>query len=1205
MGPEHKETNIPILKETTTVVQSKADLDALTLLPKTSDLTFETHRSTVEEDSAIDSSSIPTQTALQFFMSKIKESEDGSVSKPIESRDPVDIPVQQKLTDKISMFERREQEERSVCKSPEFKEPIPVTKLSDKINLFEKYEGKPETREETKKFEDQIWKSYKHEPAQPTPGLPDFTEPYMPDKQVTTDVQHSRVVKQETKTWSGTIQVPGKIVPSTYTQPIVFKEESKTASYQKHFATPEPSSSAMQDEYGLHPEPPPEMCYTPKMERAVKVREDMAERVKKLQDSQKSLDPFQVPTGAVRIFPAPAPSSQPGTPQTPRAQPRTQQPAATPHTPSFLYPGPGEQRATVQERHETSEEVKEEPMVRQVLIDESRTRTKNAETVGGGVWTTPIAAAVEVSPLPANTMSSFTSTNTTSSSSFMQQSSMRDSSAVFQSSGPILRPAASEIPLRATSPRPAAEAISMERLWTSHRTSESENTTAFKPVSPKLPVRPASPKLPVRPVSDGYTMSRDFSSEARTYSSTEQKRGPSPRPSSEGLAMERLWAPHKPFESSLPAPPVAERPVSPRPSSEGLAMDKTWSHKAVKRSWPPPKAPEVEKISIPWAPQNEPEKVWSPEAEPRDKMFEFERRELSKELSKELSAHSEQREVQGFRHVNPPAAPASPAARPVPQDFADRSFLPVQTPPVTSSMVSSEVCETRSEQLGSSSWSKTSMSSTEQVLQQSSIVEEKHLKPSEAKRSWPPNKPEYDLQSPFMVRKMQKVPLQRTPAPVPAPAPCEPPVNLEPGPPPEMGFAAPPSERRRSMVESIEEDLEKTLEKEPSRVVPGGVRVIPPPQPKGVSSPAPKDEPFSWKHQDKSFERRSTTMMKKEEFSSVSSKSVEPLEPFPFQPEPERPKPRAAAPPAKPSRFLCKADFGGSDYESDLETCRISTKWRPAGSDTEEPAYRRVRPPSAPVFTAYNRAVPEPRSEPAPPSAFERPASLYEKQQPQSLGSINSSSSTARHEFKSSRVSSNISSSIASTQSRFGQQQTQRPAPVVAPLDLKPGSPPTYVQPEIKPALKTTPGSPKSKHKSVRVVVPPESGYMADTDEPRTLQRGQRLKSPPHPQLEQQKYESRSEMYESSSRMSSSMVSEQSSSVQSMSLSSSCLDKAAPPATVARPTNKVNHRHERKATSVVSAFKVCITTLQLIDNRRLCRSMFGSFGFVLVSLYYL
>ena len=46
-----------------------------------------------------------------------------------------------------------------------------------------------------------------------------------------------------------------------------------------------------------------------------------------------------------------------------------------------------------------------------------------------------------------------------------------------------------------------------------------------------------------------------------------------------------------------------------------------------------------------------------------------------------------------------------------------------------------------------------------------------------------------------------------------------------------------------------------------------------------------------------------------------------------------------------PTKFV-QGSFRESDYESDIDT-RIKPKWAPADSDTEEPRYRKVQPPSA------------------------------------------------------------------------------------------------------------------------------------------------------------------------------------------------------------------------------------------------------------------
>jgi hypothetical protein len=45
-----------------------------------------------------------------------------------------------------------------------------------------------------------------------------------------------------------------------------------------------------------------------------------------------------------------------------------------------------------------------------------------------------------------------------------------------------------------------------------------------------------------------------------------------------------------------------------------------------------------------------------------------------------------------------------------------------------------------------------------------------------------------------------------------------------------------------------------------------------------------------------------------------------------------------------PKKFI-PGEFRESDYESDYEGVRIKPKWAPGDSDTDEPHYRKVRPP--------------------------------------------------------------------------------------------------------------------------------------------------------------------------------------------------------------------------------------------------------------------
>lgn len=57
------------------------------------------------------------------------------------------------------------------------------------------------------------------------------------------------------------------------------------------------------------------------------------------------------------------------------------------------------------------------------------------------------------------------------------------------------------------------------------------------------------------------------------------------------------------------------------------------------------------------------------------------------------------------------------------------------------------------------------------------------------------------------------------------------------------------------------------------------------------------------------------------------------------------PKRSSVPPPPKPKKFV-PGEFRESDYESEVESTKIRSKWIPSGSDTEEPHYRRVRAPA-------------------------------------------------------------------------------------------------------------------------------------------------------------------------------------------------------------------------------------------------------------------
>ncbi|CAG5081160.1 Similar to sls: Titin (Drosophila melanogaster) [Cotesia congregata] len=110
----------------------------------------------------------------------------------------------------------------------------------------------------------------------------------------------------------------------------------------------------------------------------------------------------------------------------------------------------------------------------------------------------------------------------------------------------------------------------------------------------------------------------------------------------------------------------------------------------------------------------------------------------------------------------------------------------------------------------------------------------------------------------------------------------EPEIILEPGPPPEIGYAPPPNENYERKFERFEKTIEMHKKEDAPPIPPKDARKTPPPL------PAKKTEPFSCGN-------------------------------------------------------FARGQFIESDYESDFESCK---KWRPCESESEEKKYRRVQPPT-------------------------------------------------------------------------------------------------------------------------------------------------------------------------------------------------------------------------------------------------------------------
>lgn len=524
-----------------------------------------------------------------------------------------------------------------------------------------------------------------------------------------------------------------------------------------------------------------------------------------------------------------------------------------------------------------------------------------------------------------------------------------------------------------------------------------------------------------------FSETSTFSSFKHTESTLKQKQTPtefrptSPRPSAQALEMEKLWTTPKSPDIDRPTSAASysasEKHVYTRPLSEQSGeysersvtaheMEKTWAHKFsethMEKSWPPS---QQEKSVVPpsWSVHSTLEKKWTP----------YE----------------------------------SKSETTVTESTIKDEFVPHYVANVSHTSKTNEQLYSTSENVEYNA-----------IKSEKEITDEKIWKASEIIKSWPPAPKEATFKSaPPVVSQIEPLPVR----PVSVQDITDE-VYLEPGPPPEIGFAEPPRERRQSYVEIIEQDLEKNLEREPTKVLPGAVRTMPPPKEKYVPPPPlpPRQEyqtppPLPAKPVKHIEPPKKPIVVESQPFERFPD-----LEPFPFKPDPEKPKPLKVAPPPTPSKFV-KGKFTDSDYESDFESVRIPPKWRPSSSDTEGPSYRRVAPPKLST-TVRSKSV---EKEPPPPSQFDQPPQFQGPPRP-----IIS--------FEDSRELRKEATQQVKKQTKHftKSQEFRKEAPTV---QIKPGSPPVFVQPERKPK----PESPKTKH---RVVV---DGYMADTDEPFVQQR--------------------------------------------------------------------------------------------------------------------
>lgn len=817
------------------------------------------------------------------------------------------------------------------------------------------------------------------------------------------------------------------------------------------------------DGFFLQPEPPPEMGYIPKSQ-VINAKEEMADRVKKLEESHRLLSLEQVPSGGVKIFPTPTPKSQIESIST---QKYFQQE-------SFV----DTQKPTLME---------ENPVLLDNTLNESYFPNLPTESS-----TNQTFEALN-----------YSQNNISKESSFLKQEKVFESPSNFHLNGnsaevfservdlpkydflgPVVRPSA-DIQLRPQSPIPSAEGIHMEKMWTSKKR---EEYVEFPHASP----------TPMSQPQESFTQ---FKSEKMTLSS-ETKRIASPLPSATGLSMEKLWAPSADYhQQPLSTLSAGERPKS--PSAEGLAMDKLWAHKTSshKKVWPPPSSIEETSLPPPWKSSvcestsyetgNTSSEVISKQESLVDKNLSFESESFNKTESSILKTSSFTENIfkqeSAFKEVTPTNLMSSYIP---PQNTPQMpSYIPPQNIPPKSQII--YVAETQAShsvnlpavqptqqvitETNVSSYSQ-STEKTEQTINDSFVIEEKVLRPSEVVKKWPPQSKQVAQEFSQSITKQGlqnssfKQQLNKEIFPTRISNGSLNDIHLEPGPPPEIGFAEPPP-RRQSYVEAIEQDLEKNIDKVPSKHLAGAVRIIPPPPKKEVT--------ISTENNFKSNNIVKTKEVFREEKPYVPeciSKPLPKMEPFPFKPDPPKSKPARCPPPPKPSKFV-KGSFTESDYESDCEAMKIPIKWNPWQSDSEDYNFRKVQPPSA---VSQSKRPHSATGHVLPPSDFEKPRPLLGPSKPVPVVP-QPTTETVKSTTKSKLIKTEemYKKTVSSQESKCFQNQ---------PLDLKPGSPPQFVEAPPSKHKPTTskPSSPKSKQKTAHPVFP-ESGYMADTDEPPQL----------------------------------------------------------------------------------------------------------------------
>lgn len=795
------------------------------------------------------------------------------------------------------------------------------------------------------------------------------------------------------------------------------------------------------DGFLLQPEPPPKMGFISKSQIPKGKEQHMADRVKKLEESHKALSEDQIPSGAVKIFPTPTQSVV----------------SVEICTQTNIIP-PLKQTIS-SETISTQKSVKESFGELRTPIPLIESCTQSEKTFEN-LYSTGVQTESVEKPCPVFNVFKFEpaqkgyapeSYNSFEPISSKSEFFKREGFEIPKSDslGPIVRPSA-DIHVRPQSPRPSAEGISMEKLWASKKHDDF------------VEIANDSPTLEYSTPTEGYIQHFEKSSTFKEVNT-----------SSSPLLSAPSFHPLPEYQRPFSVNSFAERPKS--PSAEGLAMDKLWGHRAStqKKTWPPdgqveeshhkPLLTNGHSDFLPKGADSSTEVSVQKENFIKDNIkFESEsvnKVEKSTFISSQVSENIFKNES-AFREVTP-SKPIKPYIPPPSVPPASKIIYVAET----HASHSVKVPEPQPQVLRTETNIMTSTHSLEcdtKILRDSTVVEERVLRPTDTIKNWPPfpkdgkvdfkpNVQKQGFHSSIQKQEIKKessstIPLNSAWHDIP----------LQPGPPPEIAFAEPPR-RRQSYVETIEQDLEKNIDKVPTKHLAGAVRIIPPPLKKDNTSSSESSS------QIKTITTKQLIQDKKTYVPESINKPLPKMEPFPFKPDPPRSKPTKCPPPPRPSRFV-KGSFTESEYESDCDSVRIPVKWNPWQSDSEDYSYRKVRPPPPvnPVKRPHSAT-----GQPVPPSEFEKPSQFE--------------SPSKSVVTQPSQISKSAKSKIIKTEETYTNTYSSKETKMFQskPQAVKPASPP-YSVPKHKPT------SPKSKPKGVQTV-PPESGYMADTDEPPQL----------------------------------------------------------------------------------------------------------------------